>query len=114
MKIKGVLFVFLLTLTYMVQSKKYFAKVHDGTYYKDEKVNEGLENEHNGKGMEKVFGRNWKSSDVKKMFDQTDMDYDDSDLVESDLFVHVEGSKDLIPMGKIKVKYNYQIVIYIY
>ena len=54
--------------------------------------------------MENVFGKNWSLSDVQAAFDQSG-DYDDGDLVDSDLFVSIEGTERLIPMGKIKVKY---------
>ena len=54
--------------------------------------------------MENVFGKNWSPSDVQEAFDQRG-DYDDGDLVDSDLFVSIEGNERLIPMGNIKVKY---------
>ena len=54
--------------------------------------------------MENIFGKNWSLSDVQGAFDESG-DFDDGDLVDSDLFVCFEGNDRLIPMGNIKVKY---------
>ena len=56
------------------------------------------------KGMKEIFGENWKLSDVKKAFDESG-DFQDGDLVVSDLFVNIAGTKNFRPMGKIKVRW---------
>ena len=100
MKIKTFLLFFFVTAS-LVQSKKKKKGVKT-LEYSPNKPKLDIE-----KGIEKVFGKNWKSSDVKSLFDQDqegEGDYADNNLVESDLFVMIDGSKDIKPMGKIKVK----------
>ena len=96
MKIKTFLLFFFVTAS-LVQSKK---KKKGVKKLKHSPNKPKLDIE---KGIEKVFGKNWKSSDVKSRFDQ-DGDYDDNNLEVSELFVMIDGSKDIKPMGKIKVK----------
>ena len=97
MKIKTFLIFFFVTAS-LVQSKKKKKKGVKKLKHSPNKPKLDIE-----KGIEKVFGKNWKSSDVKSRFDQ-DGDYDDNNLEVSELFVMIDGSKDIKPMGKIKVK----------
>ena len=91
-KVKSIIFVWLINAPCLIQSKKrnYIISI-------DETETD------TAKGLEKVFGKNWKISDVKRAFDQNG-DYDDDDLVESELFVMIDEGKDIQHMGKIKVK----------
>ena len=107
-KMKSILFVLLLTAPCLIQSKKSKDKSssEETETDKEEDTTSSEETEvDTDKGLEKVFGKNWKISDVKSVFNQ-DGDYndDDDDLVESELFVMIDGAKDIKPMGKIKVK----------
>jgi len=107
-KMKSILFVLLLTAPCLIQSKKSKDKSSSEETETDKEEDKTSSEEtevDTDKGLEKVFGKNWKISDVKSVFNQ-DGDYndDDDDLVESELFVMIDGAKDIKPMGKIKVK----------
>ena len=130
-KIRVALYVLSFTSTYLSQCKKYLIEVKDDNIEQQKDYDDtGIENEATEmrnetqneekdvtqgpqvtlddiqvlkEGMEKVFGKNWTEAEVKEVFDQTG-DYSDEDLEDSELFVSIDGSNNLLPMGRIKVK----------